>query len=366
LFVVSIICLAILGIQIIYLLTFLIALGRKQDRPDQPPQPVSVIVCAHDEEENIRELVPLLLAQDHPEFEVIIVEDRCNDETYDYLLQATKEHSRLRMVRVANKPEHISGKKFALTLGIKAARYERVLLTDADCRPAGQEWIKSMTSSYDSSTEIVLGFSPYQHVPGLLNSFIRFESLLAGIQYISMAILGRPYMGVGRNLSYTKSLFLRNKGFNSHLEVTGGDDDLFINQNSTKQNTRICVGRETVMISKPKLTWSAFFHQKLRHLSVGRHYRFSDKVVLGLFAITGLLVWFLAFPMLFLTQWPYVLTAIFVVRTGLQIALFASASKKLAARFEAWKTPFLDFIFAFYYLVTGLRALVVKRIRWKN
>lgn len=365
-FVVYCICLVILGIQIIYLLTFLTAFGRKLSSAEAPAHPVSVIVCAHDEEENIRELVPILLGQDHPEFEVIIVEDRCNDETFDYLLQATREHPRLRMVRVANKPDHISGKKFALTLGIKAAKYDWVLLTDADCRPEGTQWIKSMTSVYDSSTEIVLGFSPYKERPGLLNSFIRFESLYTGIQYIAMAILGRPYMGVGRNLSYTKALFLRNKGFNSHLEVMGGDDDLFINQNSTKQNTRICVGRETVMISKPKLTWRDFFHQKLRHLSVGRHYRAADKLVLGVFVVTGLLTWFFVFPMLFLSPWLYVLAALFVLRTGLQVALFASASGKLGAHFEAWKTPFLDFIFAFYYLVTGLRALVVKRIRWKN
>jgi len=256
-------------------------------------RPVSVIVCAHDEEENLIEQVPLLLQQDYPQFEIIIVEDRCNDGTYDYLLQATKEHERLKMVRVTHKPDHINGKKFALTLGIKAARYDWVLLTDADCRPASTKWISQMTSQFEEPAKIVLGYSPYIKTPGLLNAFIRFESFLTGIQFIGIALLGKPYMGVGRNLAYRKEVFLNAKGFNSHLDVTGGDDDLFVNQHATKENTRVSIGPDALVFSKPKESWTEYFYQKFRHLSVGKLYKFSDKILLGVFSLTWLLTWFL-------------------------------------------------------------------------
>src|SRR5690606_33778770 len=122
------------------------------------------------------------------------------------------------------------GKKYGLTLGIKAASHEWILLTDADCRPNSRRWIRSMSRYFDEDTQFVLGFSPYRATAGLLNLFIRFETMLTAIQYFSFGWLGNPYMGVGRNLAYRKSKFLEEKGFNNFLHVTGGDDDLFVNQ----------------------------------------------------------------------------------------------------------------------------------------
>lgn len=356
----------IIGIQLLYLIVLLIVFNNKKKLEVKSPRAVSVIVCAHDEEENLKELVPLLLKQQHPEFEVIIVEDRSNDGTFDYLLQATQEDNRLKMVRVVSKPENINGKKYGLTLGIRAAKYEWLLFTDADCRPASDQWLAQMTSHYNDQTQIVLGFSPYKKLPGLLNAFIRFESILTGIQYIGLALLGNPYMGVGRNLAYVKSMFLKSKGFNNYLGVMGGDDDLFVNQHAKKSNTQVCIGAHSTTVSNPKTSWGSFLNQKLRHLSAGKHYKFSDKLLLGCFMMSWIFIWFISFPLGFLIPLGWILVALFVLRWILLISLIRLASRRLDAEMEAWKIPLLDFIFPFYYLVTGLRALVVKRIKWKS
>lgn len=362
----AILCFAVLATQFIYFVLFLFAFRKKSNLSSSEQPGVSVIVCAHDEEENLRELIPLLLAQEYPHFEVIVVEDRCNDGTYDYLLEATKENERLKMVRVTQKPEHINGKKFALTLGIKAAHYEWVLLTDADCRPAGKHWVAHMAEKFSAPAQMVLGFSPYYKERGLLNAFIRFESFLTGIQFIGLALLGKPYMGVGRNLAYRKELFLGSKGFNKHLGITGGDDDLFVNQHATPANTTVCIGAEALMVSKPQTTWRNFLHQKFRHLSVGKHYKFSDKVLTGLFSLSWMLVWFLVLPGLFFLPWIKTLLILFTVRWVLLTMVMYFCPKKLGAPFEAWKSPLLDFMFAFYYLVTGAKALLVKKVKWKS
>lgn len=328
--------------------------------------PVSVIVCAHDEEKNIRELVPILLQQKYPEFEVIIVEDRCNDETYDFLLDAVKRDTRLKMVRVTHLPAHISGKKFALTLGIKAAVNDWVLLTDADCRP-GPNWIASMAAHCKEEKKIVIGYSPYQREPGYLNNFIRFESLVTGIQYMGWALLGNPYMGVGRNLAYRKALFIDNKGFNKHLGVIGGDDDLFVNEHATEENVAVCIGADSLTPSIPKRTWSEFFRQKIRHLAVGKKYRLSDKLVLGFFSLSWVLSWIFVVPLLFTqTGLNLYLWAGFVLREIMLAIVIGIASRALGDRLAAWKTPVLDFNYAIYYLGTGLVALVSKRVRWKK
>lgn len=358
---------SILTIQIIALARRLFAFRHRDTGWSASLPPVSVIVCAHDEEENIRALVPLLLKQDYPEFEIIVVEDRSNDGTFDYLLEATRNHSRLKMVRVKFLPDHITGKKYAVTLGVKAALHDWVLHTDADCRPAGDQWIRSMAKHMHTEKQIVLGYSPYLHEPGYLNAFIRFETLVTAIQYMGGALLGKPYMGTGRNLAYRKSLFLDNKGFHGHLSVMGGDDDLFVNRHATPANTAVSLGTESLMRSFPKRTWPAFLHQKLRHLSVGKRYRFRDRLHLGVFAFSWILTWVLVAPIMLRNDaMPYFLWIGFAVREVLLMFLIHRASRKLGEPFESWMTPLLDFNYAIYYLGTGLSALVSKRIRWKN
>ncbi len=355
-----------IGVQLVYWVCFLIAFLRKRRAVAPSSPPVSIIVCAHDEEKNLRLLVPALLAQDYPQFEVIIVEDRCNDGTYDYLLEATKQDARLKMVRVQHLPAHVNGKKFALTLGIKAASNEWVLLTDADCMPSNG-WIRSMALAMDDSKQIIIGYSPYNRFAGYLNAFIRFESLVTSIQFIGWAMLGRPYMGMGRNLAYRRSLFINNKGFNNYLSVTGGDDDLFVNQHATPSTTAVVIGAESLVPSNPKKTWDEFYYQKLRHLSVGKYYKLSDKLVLGLFSSTWVLTWVLVLPVLLLgpdsTRYLWVG---FAAREVLMSGVVHRASLTLGDKFEAWKTPLLDFNYAIYYLGTGLVALISKRVRWKK
>lgn len=354
------------GIQLIYFTAFRVAFSRKQEVRKPSQRPVSVIVCAHDEEQNLKELIPLLLAQAYPEFEVIIVDDRSNDSTFDLLLaEAAKDH-RLRMVHVNRTPPHANSKKYALTLGIKASRYEWLLLTDADCRPNGSAWIASMSSHMDTQTDFVLAYSPYLKGPGMLNAFIRFEALLTGIQFISFALMGNPYMGVGRNMAYRRSKFLEAKGFNTVLNVTGGDDDLFVNQHARKDNTAVCIGVDSLTHSIPETSWQNFFRQKVRHLSVGHRYRLRHRVLLGFFSISWMLTWYLGVPLLYLSHQHLIVAGVLGLRLVFVTNTVQFIAKKLGEAFEGWIIPLLDINYAFYYLVIGLRTLVTKKVRWKN
>jgi glycosyltransferase involved in cell wall biosynthesis len=354
------------GIQVIYFSLFIIAFSKKRAHVTHEPSGVSVIVCAHDEEQNLRELVPLLVRQEHPNFEVIIVNDRSNDGTYDFLLEETKKEERLRMVNSGPVPDHVNGKKYGITLGIKAAKNDWIILTDADCRPNSDQWLKAVSQKCSHDKEIVLGFSPYQKEAGFLNLFIRFETLLTAIQYVGYALLGNPYMGVGRNLAYRKSLFLNNKGFNGFLRVTGGDDDLFINQHADAKNTALTLGDESLVYSIPKKTYRSYFHQKVRHLAVGKKYKFKHRFLLGIFSISHGITWFTGVPLLFLfSGFLWVLGAL-VLRLLLVTITTHQAAKQFGHKFELWFVPLLDFLFVIYYLSTAPIALVTKKIRWRN
>lgn len=357
-------------IQIIYLVIFLIGLKKASLSPQPDPEPVSIVISAHDEEQNLQELVPVLLSQDYPVFEVVIVNDRSNDSTYDFLLDYTKRDPRLKMVNVKDTPAHVNGKKYALTLGIRAAMHDRILLTDADCRPHSNQWIRTMSRQFTPGTSFILGFSPYQEEPGFLNHFIRFESLVTALQYLSFALLGNPYMGVGRNLSYRKSVFLEKKGFNNFLHVMGGDDDLFVNQHATGANTRVTFEADATVVSIPEKKWVDFFYQKVRHLSVGKKYKGSHKFLLAVFKLSWVFSLFAALAGLIVFGGElYVMLAIasaWILRWILLGAGIHTLVKRAGVKFNFWILPLLDIVYPFYYISTGLVALFTKKVRWKT
>ena len=209
--------LAITAIQIAYWLFFLlgvIKLKTSEILDNSGLKPISVIIAAHDELENLRILLPALMEQDHPEYEVIVVNDRSSDETYDFLLEQEQLYQKLKVVHIHELPAHISGKKYALTMGIKAASNKYLLFTDADCQPSSSSWVSKMSLGFSQNADIVLGYSHYKKLPGFLNYFTRFETLKTGMEYLASAANKLPFMGVGRNLAYRKDLFLENKGFN--------------------------------------------------------------------------------------------------------------------------------------------------------
>jgi cellulose synthase/poly-beta-1,6-N-acetylglucosamine synthase-like glycosyltransferase len=369
LFYLELIFFACVGVQVIYLVLFLVAFSPKQKSSSislPKISPVSIIVCAHDEVENLKELLPLLLNQDYPEFEIIIVNDRSNDDTHDWLLTETTRHSRVRIVNVDKLPDHANGKKYGITLGIRAATHEWIVLTDADCRPASTRWLQQMNSAFHEQTQFVLGYSPYKKEPGLLNLFIRFEGLVTALQYMGFANLAIPYMGVGRNMAYRKSLFMQAKGFRSLLSLTGGDDDLFVNQHANNTNTATVVGREAIVYSIPKRTVGDFVRQKIRHLAAGKRYKFKHKLLLGVFTATWIVTLLLGILLLGFSSIPWIIAGALLLRVIMAGSTLHMASKQLGDTIELGYLVLLDIIYVIYYLSTGTAALLTKRIRWKN
>lgn len=321
--------------------------------------PVSMIVCARDEAANLAKNLPGILVQKYPStHEVLVVNHNSQDETRYLLEEFRKTFKGLRIITLEQEAKGIPGKKYPLSMGIKEARNEILLLTDADCVPASENWLSLMQDGYDENTDIVLGYGAYFKRPGLLNKIIRFETFFSALQYLSFALAGKPYMGVGRNLSYKKNLFLKNKGFSSINHLPGGDDDLFINKVATKSNTRIVVDPEAFTLSEPKKTFSTWIRQKNRHFSTGRYYKPVHKFLLGLFSMTQFLFYPLFVLSLLFFDWRIAL-GVFGLRFFTQAYVYYKSMKKLDEKdlFALWWL--LDLWMFFYYCIFA-RALWKK------
>ncbi len=328
--------------------------------------PISVIVCAKNEAENLERFIPAILKQNYPDFEVVIINDASTDNTLEIIKHFQNKDSRVKLVDVQNNEAFWGKKKYALTLGIKKALNPYLLFTDADCAPETDLWIENMTSHFQEEKSIILGYGGYfKEKFSLLNKLIRFETLFTAIQYFSYAKLGIPYMGVGRNLAYTTSEFYAQNGFATHLHVRSGDDDLFVNQAATNDNTAICFNKEAITRSIPNLTFRGWYNQKRRHVSTARLYKPLHQFLLGTFFVTQLFFWVLVIGLLLFQVYWEVVLAIFLIRLVIQYIVFWKSAKKLNEMDIVWMIPLLDLFLVFTQFGIFSTNLISKPSNWK-
>ncbi len=326
-------------------------------------QPISIIICAKNESENLQNNLPRILNQNDRSFEVLVVNDNSVDNSLKVLTYLQQKYSHLRIINFSNKKKTQVGKKFALAKGIEEAKHEVLLLTDADCCPASDLWLQEMRATLHDTIAIGLGYAPYKTQPGFLNKIIRFETVYTAIQYLSFALAGMPYMGVGRNLIYEKSLFDKANGFQKHHDLASGDDDLFINEVATARNTAIILRPETFMFSPPKQSWAAWFRQKSRHLTTGRRYQFKHKLLLGLLSASHLAFYVFGIFVALKISWTISLL-IYVARLGIVMPLYTMILKKLQDLSLVKWFPVLDAIFVLYYVAFAPKLFFGKKKRW--
>ncbi|MDD2675222.1 MAG: glycosyltransferase [Flavobacterium sp.] len=328
--------------------------------------PISVIVCAKNEEENIVNFIPLLAEQNYPDFEIVLIDDASSDATLDIFEGFEKQYSNVRLVKVENNEAFWGNKKYALTLGIKAAKKEYLLFTDADCYPTSKEWITAMSSQFTMQKTIVLGYGKYEKISNsFLNKIIRFETLLTAIQYFSWAKIGHPYMGVGRNLAYKKEEFFNVNGFIEHMQIRSGDDDLFVNQAAKAKNTTIAYSPESFTVSKPKTSFKDWWIQKRRHVATANYYKPFDKLQLGAFYCSQLL--FVLLPIVLLSfqfQWILVLCLI-VLRYIITWIIVGFSAGKLKEKDIVYWYPILELVLLFTQINIFITNTFSKPVHWK-
>jgi cellulose synthase/poly-beta-1,6-N-acetylglucosamine synthase-like glycosyltransferase len=328
-------------------------------------QPVSVVIAARNEGSKLENLITSILLQDYSNFELIIVLDRCTDDSLDIMKRLEPDHENLRTIIVDYLPEHFSPKKFALTLGIKGAKHACVLLTDADCLPSSNRWISHMASHFKDHTDFVIGYAPYTSGQGLLNQYINYETFTTGFNYLSSALIFKPYMAVGRNLMIRKSLFLKINGYNRFQHIQGGDDDLLIHFHGNRQNTTICTHHEALTYSTAHTNWNDYYHQKIRHLSIGKFYSRLSKFTHTIKWITSLALW-LSFVILAIVR-PDFLPVYFAFAGYLLIKglTYGMVKRKMDKGFSPWTFPLFELMHLFVMPVFVLGARVTTKVKWK-
>ncbi|AZQ60722.1 glycosyltransferase [Flammeovirga pectinis] len=340
-------------------------LWKKQTKVESFKKPVSVIIAARNEENSLPKLLEVLVNQDYHNFEIIVVNDRSSDNTERIIDSYTLKYSFIKKVNIDKPIENHSPKKYALTKGILFSKNEYLLFTDADCFPSSTSWIREMSNQFISS-DLILGVGLYTcNDKSKVEVFTQFETLHTALLYTSLSNLGINYMGVGRNIAYTKQLWKSVNGFEQHKTILSGDDDLFVNQIAKKEHTISYFSKKAITYSKPPITWKEWFRQKTRHLSAGYHYKISNKLILGTLSTSHIAVYFI-----YLLLLPHEVTnllhlsILFLVRIMFLIICFKKFSAVLGEKFKWWKVPILDIMLIAYQIIIGVSSVISKRKTW--
>jgi glycosyltransferase involved in cell wall biosynthesis len=328
--------------------------------------PVSIVICARNEEENLKHFLPKVLEQKYPNYEVIVVND-CSADNSDIVLENfQKQYPHLKVTTIKEDEKFSHTKKLALTVGIKAAKNEWLLLTDADCVPQSDLWLATMAENFKGNTEVVLGYGGYLSERGLLNKLIRFDTMLIAMNYFGFTLIGKPYMGVGRNLAYKRSLFFKNRGFASHSQLDSGDDDLFIREVANKANTVVEFRHEAHTLSAPRKTLSNWIRQKRRHTSTSKYYSSGIKLLLGLEPFSRLLFFLSAITLIALLYFPYIVGSVVIVRMIVKLSIIKAVMKKLNEKKILLTSLLWDFYSLYFYSkLLLLNSVTSKKTKWR-
>ena len=361
----SIFALAFIDQLIYYWFVFSKLAFHRPKKQGKKPAAVSVVICARNEYHLLKKNLLKILEQDYPDFEVVVVNDASTDETIDFLKDLDREYSNISIVNITQNLNFFSGKKFPLALGIKSAKNELLLLTDADCEPASNLWLKNMASAFTTKTEIVLGYSPIKPAKGFLNTLMRYNTMQTAIQYLSFALMGKTYMGVGRNLAYRKSMFYRSKGFISQYKLQSGDDDLFINRVATKKNTRIEIHPDSFMYSDGKANFSLWFRMKKQTINTARYYKGRTKFLRGNYSLSQFVFYALFVTLLIFGYNSLLVLTLFAFRLLTQLLIIKKCMFVLSERKLLLISPLLELLLMFVHISVRISNIFIKQNKWK-
>lgn len=333
-------------------------IAKTADNEDLPP--VSVIIATKNEEFYLKDKLAFFLEQDYPEFEVIVVNDASTDDS-EYILKAfSKIYPHLKVVNIVENVNKFRGKKFPISLGIKSAKYDHLVLSCADCEPRGFNWLRAMASHFDSKNSIVLGFGAYTKRKGLFNALLQYDNITTAMNYIGLALSGHAYRGDSKNIAYKKELFYSTSGFTKHYNITLGEDDIFIKDIATAKNITVAMEPESFVTSSSKRTFKDWKGEKKNRIATFRHYKTSTKILLNLLPTTTFLFYALAIT-LFVLSFPYqYLILALLLKFIPQTIIYFKACRRLDTKRIFIFAPLFEIYFLFFNARLRIVSLFTK------
>lgn len=334
---------AIVFIQLFYYLGVFSSFSFSKESENNPKRiPVSVIVYARNQAEEVKKLLPHLVNQNYHDYELVLVDNASSDETLDIFKEYAQMFANIRLVRVENNETFWNNKKYAQTLAIKAAKHEYLLFIDAENAIDNELWIMSMASNFTLNKTIVIGPSMYFKAKGFLNKVIRFDAVFSQLHSFSWTNYGAPFSYFSRNIAYKKEEFYKVSGFITHMNNRLGEREFFLNEAAKSKNTAFTNSKNALVYLKPFSKSSQWLNQKIEDDYLLSQLNFGNKFKVRLFHASQFLFFLLAIVLLILQIEWLITTIIIILRYLIAWIIVAKSVKKFNQSDLVWLFPLLE------------------------
>lgn len=238
--------LTLFGVELIYWLGRYGRLAKYRNVRRQHPREVdgiSIVVILTDDFDYLENTIPVIMGQEYPDFELVVVDVSSSAEFADELQMLKTRFPNLTSARLDPDPRFRISNKMIYNVGIKTARYGNVILTTPDASPTSSKWLDCMAKGF-ANGEILIAYCGLEPTRG--NGLMRCSRLMTSVRYLSAAAAGHPYRGILQNLGINKELYLEKRGFN-RLDMTVGEDDIFVQKLARYGDTSIIMNPHATM-----------------------------------------------------------------------------------------------------------------------
>lgn len=362
--------LAVVLLQLVYYFYILGSFSFAKNKKKQPvaSSKISVLCCFKNNLEDAKKLIPLLLNQKNVAFELVLIDNNSTDDdaSINYFEQIEKENANVKLVKVENNEAFWGNKKYALTLGIKAASHEKIAFIEPNYEPASENWLTLLNNTITPEKQIVLGYTAIKKKKNnLKNKIIRFENLLYHMQMFGYVQRKKPTFASNTNLAYTKKTYFDNQGFMNHMKIRLGEADLFVNEAGTKTNTTYTIDAEARVIRKNYKKYSTWLNEIRRRNYTTRFYSKFEQLILNVFLLNKILFYTLLTVLLILQ------TNLILVGSAALLSVLVSgvtigyATNKLKEKDLLYWFPFLEIIIVFISLKIKFKNAFIQQDYWK-
>ncbi|MBR6904753.1 MAG: glycosyltransferase [Bacteroidales bacterium] len=324
--------------------------------------PVSVVIVVRDDAALAVQNLPLLLEQQYSSYEIVIVNDRSRDE---HSLQAIREYKdrfpNIKLVDLSTAVSTSRGKKMAISMGVKCATYDHILLTSPDCKPASRLWLSKMAQNFQFQQRIVLGYNTFEKKKGIYSHFLHFDNLISAVQYFAHALMHSTYRGDLNNVAFVRPLFYKQNGFIAYNHLLYGEEDIFIHRASTPNNVAVEFDPDAVTLQQHSPSYGYWRLHKVSLFFTRKFNSLKNRILLSGYELTNLLFYgILALAIVISMHQPlalYIAIGIAVLRIASLYVVMGIAAKKLHETQIIPQLLFYDLLFA---ILTPLLWLSAK------
>lgn len=369
-------------IVIMELLHYIIVYGRiifykpksKEETPSNTTsenEGVSVVVVVNNNLEALKKDFVMILEQNYPLFEVVVVNEDSQDDSEFVLHILQKNYSNIKVINLGKNANNFSDRKFSLSIGIRSAKYNNIVLTDVTCKIQDFNWLKELCNSFVySDKKILIGYSSPQYEKGLTNNLARYYHLNWAMNVLGYGLLGMPFSADSNNMAYNKKFFFDKGGLISQYRDKCRQEDYFVSRYANKKNTMINIAPSSFSLCLAMTSYSEFKRIAYSRYISHRTFPFMTKLRLAILPLATLLLYvLLAMLIIWGMPWQFALIPI-IIKWTMQIIYYYKCSNKLKTKIPYLFAPLLEIYFMFFNFNLRLKKLFYRKktykIRWKK